>query len=75
MWWQTVFGVVYLVGGVVLSIFARPVAVWDYEIDKKWKFLLMLGLPFRIWFLRIGGILLALVGLFVLAIYLVVLKL
>jgi hypothetical protein len=73
MWWQPVFGSVYLVGGVLLAVFARPVAVWDYAIDLKWKLLLTLGLPFRVWFLRIGGILLALAGLFVLVIYLLTL--
>jgi hypothetical protein len=72
MTWQPIFGVFYLVGGILLAVFARPIAVWDYEIDKKWKFLLMLGLQFRIWFLRISGILLAVMGCSVLAIYFMV---
>lgn len=69
MFWEFAFGVVYLVGGVLLAVYSRKIAVWDYEIDKKWKFLMMLGLPFRIWFLRIGGILLALLGFIVSAVY------
>jgi len=72
MTWQPIFGVFYLAGGILLAVFARPIAVWDYEIDKKWKFLLMLGLQFRIRFLRISGILLAVMGCFVLAVYLMV---
>jgi len=67
---ELAFGVVYLVGGIVLAIFARPIAVWDYTYDLKWKILVNLGLPFRIWFLRIGGTLLALVGALALVPYL-----
>ena len=51
-----IFTVVYLVIGVVLAIFAKPIAVKDYSYDLKWKFMLMFGLTFRIWFLRIAGI-------------------
>lgn len=70
MFWELAFGVVYLVGGILLAVFARPIAVWDYAYDLKWKILVNLGLSFRVWFLRIGGILLALVGLFALLPYL-----
>ena len=49
--------VIYLVIGVVLAVFAKPIAVKDYSYDLKWKFMLMFGLTFRIWFLRIAGIL------------------
>ena len=52
-----IFTVVYLVIGVVLAIFAKPIAVKDYSYDLKWKFMLMFGLTFRIWFLRTAGIL------------------
>lgn len=67
--WYPVFGFVYLVLGIILALFARPIAVWDYGYDLKWKFLLMFGLRFRVWFLRIGGILLFLMGLVSLWIY------
>lgn len=70
MFWQAIFGVVYLVVGIILVVFARPIAVWDYVYDLKWKILVNLGLPFRIWFLRIGGTLLALIGLLALLPYL-----
>ncbi len=70
MFWELAFGVVYLVGGILLAVFARPIAVWDYAYDLKWKILVNLGLPFRIWFLRIGGTLLALVGALALVPYL-----
>ncbi|MDO8578980.1 MAG: hypothetical protein Q7R50_07370 [Dehalococcoidales bacterium] len=73
MIWQPIFGVVYLVGGIILAIFARLIAVWDYAYDLKWKILVMLGLRFRICFLRISGILFALMGFFVLATYLMAL--
>ena len=56
MTWLLIFTVVYLVAGVVLAIFAKPIAVKDYSYDLKWKFMLMFGLTFRIWFLRIAGI-------------------
>ena len=52
-----IFTVVYLVLGVVLAVFAKPIAVKDYSYDLKWKFMLMCGLTFRIWFFRIAGIL------------------
>jgi len=57
MTWLLIFTVVYLVIGVVLAVFAKPIAVKDYSYDLKWKFMLMFGLTFRIWFLRIAGIL------------------
>jgi hypothetical protein len=53
--WHPVFGVVYIILGIVLAVYARPIAVWDCGYDLKWKFLLMLSLKFRIRFLRIGG--------------------
>lgn len=62
MSWQPVFGIFYLVVGAVLAVFARPIADWDYGYDLKWKILLMFGIRFRTWFLRIGGVLLALMG-------------
>ena len=70
MFWGTVFGVVYLLGGILLAVFARKIAVWDYAYDLKWKIIVNLSLGFRIWVLRMGGILLALVGLFALLPYL-----
>ena len=57
MTWLLIFTVVYLVLGVVLAVFAKPIAVKDYSYDLKWKFMLMFGLTFRIWYLRIAGIL------------------
>ena len=56
MIWLLIVTVVYLVLGVVLAVFAKPIAVKDYSYDLKWKFMLMFGLTFRIWFLRIAGI-------------------
>ncbi len=69
MTWQAIFGTIYFIGGAILAVFARPIAVWDYGYDLKWKILLMFGIKFRIWFLRIGGLLLMLMGLLMLWIY------
>jgi len=62
MTWLLIFTVVYLVLGFVLAVFARPIAVKDYSYDLKWKFMLMFGLTFRIWFLRIAGIIMVCMG-------------
>ena len=69
MSWQPVFGAVYIGLGLILAVYARRIAVWDYAYDLKWKFLLMLSLPFRVRFLRISGILMTVIGLVVLGAY------
>ena len=51
-----IFSIAYFVLGVVLAVFARPIAKWDYSYDLRWNFMLMFGLRFRIRFLRIAGI-------------------
>lgn len=56
MTYLLIFTIAYLVIGVVLAIFANPIAKWDYSYDLRWNFMLMFGLRFRIWFLRIAGI-------------------
>ena len=70
MSWPLVFGVVYVIVGATLAVFAKPIAVWDYGYDLKWKILLMFGIKSRIWFLRIGGTIIMLLGLFVSRAYL-----
>ncbi len=52
--------------GLSLVIFARPIAIWDYKIDSRWKITLGLGVDFRIWFFRIAGIIMICMALFVL---------
>ncbi len=53
--------------GLSLVIFARPIAIWDYKIDSRWKITLGLGVDFRIWFFRIAGIIMICMASFVLA--------
>ena len=66
MGYQLIFVVVYFILGLSLAIFARPVAIWDYNIDLRWKITFGLGVDFRIWFLRIAGIIMICMALFIL---------
>ena len=50
--------------GLSLVIFARPIAIWDYKIDSRWKITLGLGVDFRIWFFRIAGTIMICMALF-----------
>ncbi len=52
--------------GLSLVIFARPIAIWDYNIDLRWKITFGIGVNFRIWFFRIAGIIMICMALFVL---------
>ena len=66
MGYQLIFAVAYFILGLGLAIFAKPIAIIDYKYDLKWKILLMFGIKFRVWFLRIAGIIMILMALFVL---------
>ncbi len=57
MGYQLIFVIAYFIIGLSLAIFAKPIARIDYKYDLRWKFLLMFGIKFRIWFLRIAGVL------------------
>ena len=59
---------VFLISGICLVIFARPIATWDYKMDARWKITLGVGVNFRIWFFRIAGIILICLVLFVLVV-------
>lgn len=69
MGYQLIFAVVYFILGLSLAIFAKPIGIKDYKYDLRWKILLMFGIKFRVWFLRIAGILMMLIALFVLGSY------
>ena len=60
---------VLLICGICLVIFARPIAIWDYKIDARWKITLGIGVNFRIWFFRIAGIILICLALSVLVLF------
>ncbi len=64
------YNLLFIVGmffiGLGLVIFARPLANWDYKIDLRWKITFGIGINFRIWFLRIAGIIMICMALFVL---------
>lgn len=66
MGYHLIFAVAYFILGISLAIFAKPIAIKDYKYDLRWKILLMFGIKFRVWFLRIAGILMMLMALFVL---------
>ncbi len=66
MGYQLIFMVGYFIIGLSLAIFAKPIARKDYKYDLRWKILLMFGIKFRIWFLRIAGVLMICMALFVL---------
>jgi hypothetical protein len=66
MGYQLIFVVAYFIIGLSLAIFAEPIARKDYNIDLRWKILLMFGIKFRIWFLRIAGIIMICMALFIL---------
>lgn len=66
MGYQLIFVVAYFIIGLSLAIFAKPIATIDYKYDLRWKILLMFGIKFRVWFLRIAGVLMIFMALFVL---------
>jgi hypothetical protein len=69
MGYPLIFAVVYFILGLSLVIFAKPLTIWDYKIDLRWKISFGIGVNFRIWFLRIAGILMMLTASFVLGRY------
>jgi len=69
MVYQLIFVITYFIIGLGLAIFAKPIAIIDYKYDLRWKILLMFGIKFRVWFLRIAGIIMMLIALFVLVCY------
>jgi hypothetical protein len=69
MGYPLIFAVVYFILGLSLVIFAKPLAIWDYNIDLRWKITFGIGVNFRIWFSRIAGILMMLTASFVLGRY------
>ena len=66
MSFNSIYSVGMLLLGLCLIIFARPIAIWDYKIDLRWKITFGIGVNFRIWFLRIAGIIMICMALFVL---------
>ena len=64
MGYQLIFAVGYFIFGLSLAIFAKPIAIKDYKYDLRWKILLMFGIKFRVWFLRIAGILMMCMAVF-----------
>ena len=44
--------------GVSVVIFARPLAIWEYNFDVRWKMTFGIGVNVRVWFLKIIGIVL-----------------
>ena len=68
MGYQLIFAVVYFILGLGLAIFARPLAIRDYNVDLRWKISLWLGVNFRIWFFRIAGIIMICMALSILVV-------
>ena len=68
MGYQLIFMVGYFIIGLSLAIFAKPIAIKDYKYDLRWKILLMFGIKFRIWFLRIAGIIMICMASFILVV-------
>ena len=66
MGYQLIFPVVYFILGLSLAIFAKPIAIKDYKIDLRWKITFGIGVNFRIWFLRIAGMIMICLALFIL---------
>ncbi len=66
MGYQLIFVVVYFILGLILGIFAKPIGIKDYKYDLRWKILTRFGIKFRVRFLRIAGIIMMLMALFVL---------
>jgi len=52
--------------GVGALIFARPLAIWEYKFDSRWKMTFGLGVNFRVWYFRIAGIVMIGISLFAL---------
>ncbi len=66
MGYQLIFVIAYFIIGLSLAIFAKHIALIDYKYDLRWKILLMFGIKFRVWFLRIAGIIMMCMALIIL---------
>ena len=52
--------------GIVVTIFARKLAEWEYKFDLRWKMTFGIGINPRIWYFRVAGVILAGIALYIL---------
>ena len=64
------YNVLFIAGllllGIGAIIFARPLAVWEYRFDSRWKMTFGMGITFRVWYFRVAGIIMIGIALFAL---------